>query len=277
MTATAPDDPTRFWETVSETAEFYERELVPALFEPWAAELVELVSPQPGERVLDLACGTGLVARKAATRLAGTGEIVGVDLNPGMLAVAHRSAAGVEPAIRWRQASALDTGLPDESIDVAFCQQGLQFFPDRMAALRELHRVMAPDGRAAVSVWCDPYAPGYAPFWRAFEQHLADLPAALDFLRAVFALDDAGELRGLLTDAGFRDVRVSRHTHHVRAASAEAWAGAFLGAAPVPGLAEYDPKVLGRIADEVVAALRPYVKDDGLTFPISANVALARR
>ena len=91
------------------------------------------------------------------------------------------------------------------------------------------------------------------------------------------ALDDAEELRGLLTDTGFRDVRVSRHTHDVRAASAEAWAAAFLGAAPVPGLAEYDPKVLGRIADEVVAALRPYVKDDGLTFPISANVALARR
>lgn len=276
MAATKGTD-TRFWDQVTETAEAYERDLVPALFDPWADDLVALVGPEPGMRVLDVACGTGLVARKATSRLSGTGRIVGVDVNPDMLAVARREARGLEPTIEWRQADATDTALPDESFDVALCQQGLQFFPDRSAALRELYRVLQPGGRLAVSVWCDPYAPGYAPLRRAFERHLPDPEGALGFFGAVFSLRDLEELRGLLTDAGFQDVAISRRTHHVHAASGQAWAHALLGAAPVPGLTEQDARVLDAVAQDVAAALRPYTHGHGLAFPISAHVALARR
>lgn len=275
MTATTGTARDNYWELVTDTAEVYERELVPVLFAPWADELVQMVSPRPGERVLDLACGTGLVARKTSTRLAGNGHVVGVDVNPGMLAVARRTAAGLQPAIEWRQADALRTGLPDQAFDAAFCQQGLQFFPDRSGALRELHRLLAPEGRVAVSAWCDPYAPGYAPLWRALERH--HLPGTMRFLRTVFSLTDAEELRGLLDDTGFRDVTVGRHTHRVRASSAAAWVRAFLGAAPVPELARLHPTVRASITAEVSAALQPYSDARSLNFPISANVALARR
>jgi SAM-dependent methyltransferase len=166
---------------------------------------------------------------------------------------------------------------PHGAFDVAVCQQGLQFFPDRLAALVELHRVVAPGGRVAISTWCDPCAPGYAPFRSAFEQYLPDLPAARGFLAAIFSLDDAAELRDLLAEAGFTDVRVDRRTHDVRAASADAWATAFLTAAPVPGLADYDADALARITADVVDSLRPYVHTDGLSFPISSLVAVAGR
>lgn len=140
------------WQQVCGSAEHYERELVPVLFEPWARELVDLADPQPGEQVLDLACGTGLVARLAASPVSASGAVTGLDANRDMLAVARRVAATVRPAIDWRLATATDTGLPDAAFDVGFCEQGLQFFDDRQAALRELHRVVRPGGRVAISV-----------------------------------------------------------------------------------------------------------------------------
>lgn len=265
------------WEQNRAPAENYERDLVPSLFEPWARELVELADPRPGERVLDLACGTGLVARFAAPRVTGSGAVTGLDVNPDMLAVAQRVAATVRPAIEWKHANAIRTGLPDAAFDVGFCQQGLQFFPDRLAALRELHRVIAPGGRVAISVWCDANSPGYAPFRTAFARHIPDNGDAVGFLRAIFSLDDADELRDLLGEAGFRDIQVERRTGTVRCASALAWARAFLNAAPIPGIATLPPDVLDRIATDVADALGEYIDGDGLAFPIDAHVALAYR
>jgi ubiquinone/menaquinone biosynthesis C-methylase UbiE len=219
-----------------------------------------------------------LVARIAAPRVTGSGAVTGLDVNPNMLAVARQVTATVRPAIEWIHASALQTGLPGAAFDVGFCQQGLQFFPDRRAALRELHRVIAPGGRVAISVWCDACSPGYAPFWTTFARRIPDIGEAVGFLRAIFSLDDADELRHLLGEAGFRDVRVERRTGTVRCASASAWARAFLGGAPIPGIATQPPDVLDRIARDVTDALREYIDGDGrLAFPMDANVALAYR
>lgn len=273
-TMTAIED---HWDDVVVPAERYELELVPALFEPWARELVELADPQPGERVLDVACGTGIVARTAAPRVAPAGTVTGLDVNQDMLAVARRVAAARGVIITWTRASAVDTGLPACAFDVAFCQQGLQFVPDRAAAVAELHRVLAPGGRVAVSVWCTPDSPGYAPLPAAFRRHLPNPQEAVGFLRAVFGLGDPGELRALLTDAGFRDVRVSRRSGTVRYPSAEAWVRAFLDAAPLPSLAGVDPAVFDRIVGDVAEELHPFSDGAGLAFPIGANVALARR
>jgi hypothetical protein len=140
-----------------------------------------------------------------------------------------------------------------------------------------MHRVTAPGGRLAVSVWCDRDSPGYAPFVGAFQRHIPHIPEAVEFIRAIFSLDEADELQKLLTTAGFDDVHISRHTKTVRLPSAQAWVQAFLGAAPVPGIATLEAPVHDRITQEVVQALQPRVDADGLAFPIDAHVALARR
>ncbi|WP_175411385.1 class I SAM-dependent methyltransferase [Streptomyces sp. TRM64462] len=258
----------------AETAENYGSRLVPLLFEPWAEALVDAVGPRPGERVLDLACGTGVVAHKAATRVRPGGAVTGVDLNADMLALARRSTPADDGvSVAWRQADALDTGLPDGAFDIGFCQQGLQFFGDRVTALRELRRVLAPGGRVALSVWCDVRSPGFHPFEAAFERVLPAPGQAVRFLRAIFDLADPDELRRLLTAAGFRNVEVSRQTRTVRCASAHEWVEAFLGAAPLPAMATPDRD---RIASEVAEELTPCVAN-GLAFPVAANVALAER
>jgi ubiquinone/menaquinone biosynthesis C-methylase UbiE len=150
------------WTTYGGSApEVYERHLVPAIFGPWAEDLLAFALPKPAERVLDLACGTGVVARLAAQRVGPSGSIVGIDLNPGMLAVARSVTAPHGAQIEWRESNVNALPFHDATFDVALCQQGLQFFPDRSAALREVRRVLVPRGRIALSVWRSrQYSPG---------------------------------------------------------------------------------------------------------------------
>src|SRR5690606_34921382 len=126
--------------------ENYERFFVPAIGAPLANDLVETAGLQPGERVLDVACGTGVVDRLAAQRIGPNGTTAGLDINPGMLAVA-RAAAPPGVAIQWHEASADTMPFTDAAFDVVLCQMGLQFMPDRVAALKEMHRVLVPGGR----------------------------------------------------------------------------------------------------------------------------------
>jgi ubiquinone/menaquinone biosynthesis C-methylase UbiE len=144
------------WQVAGSAPENYERALVPAVFEPWAPQVVALAKPKAGDRVLDVACGTGVVARHAAERVGPSGRIVGLDLNPGMLSVAASVASkvsGNSAAITWREASAVEMPFADASFDVVYCQLGLQFFPDRPKALREMYRVLTPEGRLSLMVW----------------------------------------------------------------------------------------------------------------------------
>ena len=123
------------------------------IVDPWAPLLVEAARLAVGERVLDVACGTGVVARAAAERVGRGGRVVGIDLNPGMIAVAQSLPAIDGAPIEWLERSALDLRLDDVSFDVVLCQQGLQFLPDKAVALREMRRVIAGNGRLALSVW----------------------------------------------------------------------------------------------------------------------------
>ena len=169
------------------------------------ARIAESLSLQPGERVLDLACGTGVVARLAAQRVGPGGSVAGQDLNPGMLAVARSTAAPIE----WHESDAQAMPFSDHAFDVALCQLGLQFFGDRAAALREVRRVLVPGGRLVANV------PGPTPrlfviFEDAIRHHVS--PEVAGFLAAVFSLHDAAELEHLLDDAGFQDVAVDART-----------------------------------------------------------------
>ena len=146
----------------------YEHYFVPAIGAPLAQDLVELAALRPGERVVDVACGTGVVTRLAAERV-GDAAVAGVDVNPGMLEVARTAAQ--DTAIEWHEASADALPLGDARFDVALCQMGLQFFPDRLAALRELRRVLRPGGRAVLNV-PGPTPPLLAVLERALGRHL---------------------------------------------------------------------------------------------------------
>ncbi len=262
------------WENVSVAAECYERDLVPALFEPWAGVLIDIAGVRPGDRVLDVACGTGVVARGAARLVGRDGRVCGLDVNEDMLAIARRTA----PDIEWHQAEASRTGLPDTSFDVAFCQQGLQFFPDRPAALREVHRVLAPGGRAVIATWCaaDDGAVGYTPITEAFQRHRPDDSDPTNFIRAIFGLSDGAEVVRLAEAAGFDDVLVERRTGTVRFPSAEAWVEAFLGAAPVPSIAALAPDTRAAIIADAASALESYTDPTGLAFPLHTNIVLCR-
>lgn len=138
------------WQLDGRAPELYERYLVPAITAVWAADLVERAAPRSGERVLDVACGTGIVARRAAERVGNHGRVVGLDLNSGMLAVARSLSSQDASGIEWREGSALAMPLPDAAFDLVLCQLELQFFPDRPLALREMRRALVPGGRLAL-------------------------------------------------------------------------------------------------------------------------------
>ena len=133
----------------SDAATGYQDTLVPALMEEWAPRVADAAGIRPGDRVLDVACGTGVLAAEAARRAGPTGAVTGLDLSPEMLAVAAR----LHPTVEWRRGSGDALPFPDGSFDAVVSQFGLMFFPDQVAGLREMRRVLVPGGRLAVAVW----------------------------------------------------------------------------------------------------------------------------
>src|SRR5919198_597316 len=181
------------WQLAGTAAEIYQEHLVPAIFGPWAPVVADSASLQPGERVLDVACGTGAVAREAAARVGATGTVVGLDLNPGMLAAARGVPITSGASVDWREGDASAMPFPDASFDVVLCQLGLQYFPDRPAALKEMHRVLVPGGRLVLMVWQSiERSPGFALLAEALERHVDASAAAI--MRAPFAFTDPEEV-----------------------------------------------------------------------------------
>jgi SAM-dependent methyltransferase len=253
-------------------AEIYEQHMVPAIFARWAPDLVEAAGVRPGDRVLDVACGTGVVTRLLAECVGPTGTVVGLDINPEMLAVARRAAP--QPNVEWVEGSAVRMTLPDATFDQVLCEQGLQFFPDRPAALGEMRRVLKPGGRLALSCWCAvEHMPGYLALEQALARRLGPEQAALP----PFSLGDADTLRRLVTSAGFREVRLRLDAKMTRFQSAEHMVRAIVGGATsMRGvLAAQGESVLDTIVAEVSAATRGYVDDDGWAIPAVSHIVTA--
>jgi ubiquinone/menaquinone biosynthesis C-methylase UbiE len=252
--------------------ELYERYLVPTMFAPWAQQLVALVNPRSGERVLDVACGTGIVARQAAEKVGASGRVVGLDLNAGMLTVARSVPLAAGARIEWREGNALALPFPDGTFDVVLCQQGLQFFPDRAAGLREMRRVLVTGGRLGLNTWRErQYSPGFAVLADALERHVA--PGLLD---APYGLSSAEELRSLLADAGFREVTIRAATITLRFPSVELFVKHYGAASPLAGgLAHIDESVRAALVEDVAGALQSSVDDDGLAFLTESHLTIA--
>jgi SAM-dependent methyltransferase len=258
-------------------AEIYERYLVPAVFAPWATILIEHAALQPGERVLDVACGTGVVARLAAKPVGPAGQIIGLDNDAERLAVARSLPPLPGVSLAWQEGSALAMPFADASFDAVLCQQGLQFFPDRLAALREMHRMLVPGGRVVLSVWGSlERCPGHVALVRALEGHLAT--AAASIIRSFFALGEASEVRSLLAGGPFNKVQLHTATRTVHFASPEQFVRIeMIPSHPESPLAGLDERALSVLISEVNTALQPYVGPDGLAFPMQAHLVTAQK
>lgn len=266
------------WQLEATSPELYERYLVPAVTLPWAVDLVERAGVGPGASVLDVACGTGAVARVAAARV-GDGRVVGLDVNEGMLAVARAVPQTAGLPIDWVEGSALAMPFVDREFDIVLCQLGLQFVPDRPSALREMRRVLRTGGRIAASVFSAiARNPAARAFSDALDHHLGD--GASRAKRAEHSLADVDELRSLFAGAGFGDVRIETVVRTVRFASAADWVRIQLVATPLATLlADRELSERRRLVElvgvEVGASLAPWVNDEGLAFPQEVHVALA--
>jgi ubiquinone/menaquinone biosynthesis C-methylase UbiE len=186
-----------------DAARAYEALFVSALFAPWAPRVADVAQIRAGQRVLDVACGTGVLAREVATRTGRSGSVTGLDPGPGMLAVARDLA----PDIDWRVGVAESLPFADRLFDVVVSQFGLMFFTDRRQALREMLRVVIPGGHMAVAVWDSlERNPAYQATVALLERRAG--PRAADVLRAPFALGDKQNLLELFTDAGVSSLAI---------------------------------------------------------------------
>jgi ubiquinone/menaquinone biosynthesis C-methylase UbiE len=260
-------------------AETYEQYFVPAMFRPWANILLHHAAPQPSERLLDVACGTGIVSRQAAPLIGVEGQVVALDMNPAMLAVARSLPSPSGAVIRWQEGNAMALPFTDGTFDAVLCQHGLQFVPDRTLAVREMRRVLAPAGRVLVIVL---QALELHPVFDALMKSVADhLSLPLSAVMTPFALSNAEELRSLFATVGFQKVEIIPETTTVRFLDAQRFVplAAASSAAAVPAFAQLaEPErvaLIENVRADVEPTLRKYREADVVSFPMFANIAIA--
>lgn len=263
-------------------AEMYENCLVPAMFAPLAHVSIEKAAPSKGERALDVACGTGIVARGLAPVLGASGGVTAVDLRSGMLQAARSLPTPDGATIEWLEGDATALDLPDDSFDLVMCQQGLQFFSDRIAALRQMRRVLKEGGRAVVSAWRGlEHQTVFEPLAEISIRHLGSRGDPRD-LSMPFSLGNADELRSLAEEAGFRNVEVEPVTVETCFSSPDTFVAdvEFAYSAVVPEFVQ-DPSAFGTYTDAVAKDMQPVLthhqSDGELRFPMPAHLLTARK
>lgn len=242
-------------------AEMYERNMVSAIFEPFASDLLEFANLKTGERVLDVACGTGIVARLSWPKVIPSGRVVGLDVNSQMLEVARVASREEAADITWFEGNVSEMPFPSGEFDVVLCQHGLQYFPDRSAALDQMHRVLSTGGRLVASVWRPiSFNAGHSVFADMLERFVSQEAAATR--RAPFKLSDRAEFRRLVSNSGFHNVTVSLTTRVARFASAKAMIQIMIAGTPLgTTMTNADPIVLQTVIERVTEGLLQYEDD----------------
>lgn len=252
-------------------AENYQRYFVPAIGAPVAADLIAAAGIRAGERVLDVACGTGVVTRLAAERVGAAGTVAGLDINPGMLAVAA-SATPPGSGIGWHEASAEAMPFADGAFDAVLCQMGLQFVSRKLIALREMRRVLTAGGRAVVSL-PGPMPPVFAALTDALARHLGQ--EAASFIDLVFSMHDADVLKELARSAGYRDVRVERRHKTLPLPAPADFLWQYVHSTPLSAMARARRDRFAAVEREVCTAWERFVVDGALSLRVGMTTATA--
>jgi ubiquinone/menaquinone biosynthesis C-methylase UbiE len=252
---------------MSTPAETYEAFMVPTLFRPWAARLIATANPQPGERVLDLACGTGIVARCVSPIVGPAGTVSGLDFSADMLAVAREAATREEVSIEWKLGRAEKLPYDQDNFD------------DHRTALTEIHRVLASRGRVALSVFQDIEL---HPFYQALDEAIRRRLGASG-VQDIFALGNAGSLRSMLEEAGFHDVEIDSQSQTARFANPEGFlAGEIdVDTASIPAMQSLDTRAREELTralqQEMEEPLRDVTRDGRVEIPFHVHIAKARK
>ncbi len=257
------------WQLDQDSAAAYEQYLVSRFFRRWAARLVEYAGVQPGSRVLDAGCGTGIVARTVAERLE-PGPVTGLDLNAGMIDEARRNDP--DRQVTWRTGSIEDMPFANDSFDLVLCQQVLQFLPDYSLALGEIRRVLAPNGRAVISLLCDlDRHPSYERLATVLDRHAGE--GAGDMMRSPFGGPATGTLTAALEDAGFADIDVEHDRLEVRFPGSAEYLRQEAASSPLAGsLGTLDEKRLQVLLDELETELAPFAVGEEIVFPMETRL-----
>ncbi len=256
-------------------AETYQRHFVPAIALPVSAGLLEVARLQPGERVLDVACGTGLIARRAAEQVGAAGSVTGIDLAPDMIDVAKANERPAGVHIEWHVADAACLPLPDASNDVVLCQMGLMFMEDRTAALAEMRRVLTPGGRIALNTPGN-IQPAFEVMEEAIVEHIS--PELGGFVRAVFSIHDPGTLASLLRAAGFEDVTADVYRAPLLLPSPVDFLWQYINLTPMgPFVAQAPEEAQAAMERQALRGWQPYTVDGRLRVEQPMVVAAGRR
>jgi SAM-dependent methyltransferase len=254
----------------------YDRYLGPLLFHPYADDLAARLPVARGARVLEVACGTGIVTGRLVRRLAGQGTLVATDLNDAMIAHA-RTRVPADPALEWRQADGTSLSFPDRAFDVVVCEFGLMFFPDKAAGVREAFRVLRPGGMYLFNVWDKIEHNAVARISHdTIRTFFPDDPP--QFYQVPFNLQDTGVVRGLLNAAGFVDVEWLSVGKVGQSPSAADAAIGLVEGNPVFGtIMERRPAALPDIKAAVARNIAAELGDHPVRSPLRAHVFTARR
>ena len=261
---------------VGSIPEKYDRYLGPIFFQHYADDLVARLPVTSGMRVLETACGTGILTERLVRRLAGRGTVVATDLNEPMIAHGQRKVPGA-PHLEWRQADATKLPFKDASFDAVVCQFGLMFFPDKAAGIQEAYRVLKPGGRYLLNVW---EALEHNPVARITHETIAsffpsDPP---QFYTVPFSLHDKTKVCAWLEAAGFEDIEAHSVTRiGMSPSAAEAAIGLIEGNPVYSAIMDRRPEALTDIKAAVITNLAAQLGDHPLRCHLRALVFSTRR
>ena len=265
------------WQLCEGGPEAFEKYVVPAFGDVWAQDIVKRAALRKGDRILDVGCGTGIVARYAYKSMGDAVHITGVDVNDIALEKAREISALNAVPIEWKQADVTTLPFSSDKFDVLLCQQGLQYFPDRSRALKEINRVLVNEGRIVFSVWRPiEFSPFYLTLHKALEEFINREAASI--LASAYTLSDPMQLKELLEGARFKNIKIRIVIKQMRYSPLEEF---LIGGSLASPFANDILALEGIVRDEMFQEIRKsisnYIDDDGLAAPMECYVVSATK